>query len=86
MTARQALEFMERRWFQESPIPTVNSCDLFCNPLECSFQPREYFPTWPAKSELNAIRAKSGITMPSPDAPTGAAQFNEILKSSMGNM
>ena len=70
MTARQALEFMERRWFQESPIPT----------------PREYFPTWPAKSELNAIRAKSGITMPSPDAPTGAAQFNEILKSSMGNM
>jgi len=23
MTARQALEFMERRWFQESPIPTV---------------------------------------------------------------
>lgn len=70
MTARQALDFMERRWFQESPIPT----------------PREYFPTWPAKSELNAIRAKSGITMPSPDAPTGAAQFNEILKSSMGNM
>lgn len=33
MTARQALEFMERRWFQESPIPTVrvNSSYLFCN-------------------------------------------------------
>ena len=31
MTARQALEFMERRWFQESPIPTVRF--MFLLPL-----------------------------------------------------
>ena len=44
------------------------------------FQPREYFPTWPAKSELNAIRARSGVTMASPEAPTGATAFQNLGK------
>jgi len=53
---------LEQDWFSESPIPT----------------PREYFPTWPAKSELNAMRAKSGVTMASPDAPMGATAFHQL--------
>jgi len=53
---------LKDEWFTESPIPT----------------PREYFPTWPAKSELNAIRAKQGVTDKSPEAPTGATAFHQL--------